>query len=86
MPEIFRFYGFSFFFYSREHEPPHVHVEGTEGIAIFDLNGEKFILREKHKIKNNDLKRIALVIDENADIILNRWKSYFGKEAEDENY
>ena len=26
MPEVFRFYGFSFFFYSREHEPPHVHV------------------------------------------------------------
>ncbi|MCQ2171825.1 MAG: DUF4160 domain-containing protein [Bacteroidales bacterium] len=31
MPEIFRFYGFSFFFYSREHEPIHVHVEGNGG-------------------------------------------------------
>ena len=29
MPEIFRFYGFSFFFYSREHKPIHVHVEGN---------------------------------------------------------
>lgn len=28
MPEIFRFFGFSFFFYSREHEPLHIHVEG----------------------------------------------------------
>nr|WP_297937183.1 DUF4160 domain-containing protein [uncultured Lachnoclostridium sp.] len=36
MPEIFRFFGFSFFFYSKEHEPPHVHVEGASGIAIFD--------------------------------------------------
>ncbi|MBP1541684.1 MAG: DUF4160 domain-containing protein, partial [Prevotella sp.] len=27
MPEVFRFFGFSFFFYSKEHEPVHVHVE-----------------------------------------------------------
>ncbi|MBE6256077.1 MAG: DUF4160 domain-containing protein [Prevotella sp.] len=26
MPEVFRFFGFSFFFYSREHEPLHIHV------------------------------------------------------------
>lgn len=86
MPEIFRFFGFSFFFYSREHEPPHVYVEGASGFAVFDWNGEKFVLREKHNIKNNDLSRIAFVIDENADIILKRWQTYFGKEVEDENY
>ena len=86
MPEIFRFYGFSFFFYSREHEPPHVHVEGKSGIAIFDWNGETFVLREMHNIKSNDLKRINLVIEENANIILKRWNLYFGKEAEDEDY
>ena len=86
MPEIFRFFGFSFFFYSREHEPPHVHVEGASGIAIFDWDGEKFILREKLNIKSNDLKRIAGVIGENSDIILKRWQLYFGKEACDEDY
>lgn len=86
MSEIFRFFGFSFFFYSKEHEPPHVHVEGASGAAIFDWDGEKFILREKYKIKSNDLKRITSVIEENADIILKRWQSYFGKEASDEDY
>lgn len=55
-------------------------------MAIFDWNGKEFILREKHNIKNNDLKRITLVIEENADIILKRWQSYFGKEAEYEDY
>ena len=83
---VFWFFVFSFFFYSREHEPPHVHVEGASGFAVFDWNGEKFVLREKHNIKNNDLSRIAFVIDENADIILKRWQTYFGKEVEDENY
>ena len=49
MPEIFRFFGFSFFFYSREHEPIHVHVEGNGGYAIFDLIDNQFVLREKVK-------------------------------------
>lgn len=86
MPEIFRFCGFSFFFYSKEHEPPHVHVEGASGLAVFDWNGTDFVLRESHNIKSNDLKRISLVITENSDIILERWKSYFGKEAGYEDY
>ena len=34
MPEVFRFYGFSFF-YSKEHEPLHIHVEGNGGAAKF---------------------------------------------------
>lgn len=40
MPEIFRFFGFSFFFYSKEHEPIHVHVEGSDGYAVYDLIGK----------------------------------------------
>ena len=44
MPEIFRFFGFSFFFYSREHEPIHVHVEGNGGYAKFDWDGQNFVL------------------------------------------
>ena len=86
MPEIFRFFGFSFFFYSKEHEPPHVHVEGASGFAIFDWDGEHFVQRERHGIKSNDMKRITSAIEENADIILKRWQSYFGKEGDNENY
>ena len=29
MPEVFRLFGYSFFFYSKEHEPLHIHVEGN---------------------------------------------------------
>jgi len=47
MPEIFRFFGFSFFFYSKEHEPIHVHVEGSVGYAVYELIDGKFSLREK---------------------------------------
>lgn len=85
MPEIFRFFGFSFFFYSREHEPPHVHVEGATGMAIYDWDGSRFVMREKHGLKANDVKRIEFVIEENCDIILKRWREYFGKESTHED-
>lgn len=77
MPEVFRFYGFSFFFYSKEHEPPHIHVEGNGGLAKFVWNGLEFEPAEKHGIKANDFKKIKSVIDENADIIIKRWNEYF---------
>lgn len=79
MPEIFRFFGFSFFFYSREHEPIHVHVEGNDGYAVYDFDEDSFVLREKQNIKANDQKKIEAVIGENKDIIIKRWKEHFEK-------
>ena len=66
MPEVFRFFGFSFFFYSKEHEPLHIHVEGNGGMAKFEWNGTEFVLTEKQGIKSNDFRKIKTVIDENA--------------------
>ncbi len=77
MPEIFRLFGFSFFFYSKEHEPPHVHVEGNGGMAKFEWDGEAFNLKEKYNLKANDLKKIKGAIDENADLIIKRWNKHF---------
>ena len=79
MPEIFRFFGFSFFFYSREHEPIHVHIEGNGGYAVYDWDGDSFVLRERQNIKANDQKKIEAVIGENKDIIIKRWKEHFEK-------
>ena len=71
--------GSHFFFYSREHEPIHVHVEGNGGYAVYDLDGDSFVLREKQNIKANDQKKIESVIGENKDIIIKRWKEHFEK-------
>ena len=70
MPEVFRFFGFSFFFYSKEHEPLHIHVEGNGGMAKFEWNGTEFVLTDKQGIKSNDFRKIKTIIDENADISL----------------
>lgn len=77
MPEVFRLFGFSFFFYSKEHEPMHIHVEGNGGMAKFDWDGTKFVLREKINIKANDMKKIQAAIDENADLIIKHWNNHF---------
>lgn len=79
MPEIFRFFGFSFFFYSREHDPLHVHVEGNGGMAKFEWNGTEFVLVERMGIKAGDFKKIKAVIDENADIIIAQWNKHFNQ-------
>ncbi|VTY10646.1 Uncharacterised protein [Prevotella melaninogenica] len=60
MPEIFRFYGFSFFFYSREHEPIHVHVEGAEGFAKYNytrVRDKKSLVKVGNLVKNSYLYR-----------------------------
>lgn len=77
MPEIFRINGYSYYFYSNEHEPIHVHVEGKGAKAKFVWNGKSFDLCESVNMKIGDLKRIQRVIDENADIISTKWYDYF---------
>jgi hypothetical protein len=56
-----------------------VHVEGADGFAKYEYNGEKFELRESRGIKTGDLKKIKFVIDDNADIIVARWNEYFNR-------
>lgn len=79
MPEIFRFFGFSFFFYSREHEPIHIHVEGNGGYAKFEWNGESFIVEEFEGIKKGDMKKISDVIEDNKELIVKRWNEHFNR-------
>ena len=77
MPEVFRLFGFTYFFFSREHKPIHVHIEGAEGYAVYDLEGERFVQRYSKGIKAGDLKRIEAVLEENRETIVNSWRNYF---------
>ena len=77
MPELFRFYGIKFFFFSNEHLPIHVHIQNSDGDAKFNL--EPLELIENHGMKNKDLKIAEGIIEENKEIIESRWKEYFAK-------
>ena len=77
MPEIFNLFGFTYFFFSREQLPIHVYIEGAEGYAVYDLDGDRFVQRYSKGIKAGDLRRIEAVLDENKDAIVKYWKRYF---------
>ena len=81
MPEVLRLFGYSFMFYSNEHEPIHIHVVGKGGNAKFTLSDEsnKFIMTENFKIKKGDMNKIQTVINENADLFNTAWKSFFSE-------
>lgn len=85
MPEVFRLFGYSFFFYSREHEPLHIHVEGNDGMAKFDWNGSYFVVTERQNIKAGDFKKIKKAIDENAQLIVKFWNMHFSQNSNDED-
>ncbi len=62
MPEILRMFGMRFYFYSREHEPIHVHVKSADGKAKFDILPEGIVLVKNEGIKTKDIKRNGMSI------------------------
>ena len=67
MPELFRFFGIKFFFFSREHLPIHIHIENADGDAKFILDPIRLV--ENNGMKNKDLKIAEGIIEENKEII-----------------
>ena len=92
MSEIFRIFGMRFFFYSREHEPMHVHVENANGKAKFIIHLDKIELVESKGMKPNDLKMaeaileeiltslmlIQAILEENKEVAILEWNKHFG--------
>lgn len=80
MPEVFTLFGYRFF-WSKEHEPIHIHVEGNDGYAVFDLDNTTctFIERECQNIKAKDKKKITNAIEERKQEIINKWNEHFNQ-------
>lgn len=76
MPELFRMFGLRFFFFSNEHLPIHIHVKNADVTAKFELDPVKLI--ENKGIKNKDIHLAESIIEENNDLIKERWIEYFG--------
>ncbi|MDB5132308.1 MAG: hypothetical protein JWR02_2057 [Mucilaginibacter sp.] len=77
MPELFRFFGIRFFFFSNEHLPIHVHIENSDGDAKFEISPIKLV--SNNGMKNKDIKLAESIIEENEELIEKRWKEYFKK-------
>lgn len=77
MPEIFRMFGLRFFFWSREHEPIHVHVENADGEAKFEILPHGVMMKENYGIKPKDLKLAESILEENKELAISVWNKYF---------
>ncbi len=78
MPEILRMFGIRFYFYSREHEPIHVHIKNADGKAKYMILPDNVVLIENNGIKQKDLKLAEAVLEENKELAINEWNKYFG--------
>jgi hypothetical protein len=76
MPELFRFFGIRFFFFSNEHLPMHVHIRNADGTAKFQVE-PSIILVSNNGIKNKDLLLAESIIEENKELIVEYWILYF---------
>ena len=85
MPEIFRIFGMRFFFYSREHEPMHVHVKNADGKAKFEITQEGVFLVLNEGLKTKDIKAAEMVLEENRELAIEKWNEYFGKSQKNED-
>lgn len=78
MPTIFILFGFIFKFYSDDHEPIHVHVVKDGKEAKYNVTPEVTQVYN-HGFKKSEISMIEAVIEENTEVIIDRWKSYFNQ-------
>ncbi len=78
MPEVFRAFGFVFFFYANEgNEPMHVHVRKAGGFAKYWV--EPIELEFSQSMKVNDLRLAEQLINEHIDLIKGKWYEVHGR-------
>ena len=79
-------FGMRFFFYSREHEPIHVHGKGADGKAKFDILPEGIVLVKNEGLKPKDIKAAEMVLEENKELAIEKWNEYFGGSVKNEDF
>jgi len=78
MPEVFREFGFVFFFYTNEGEEPlHIHVRKAGGFAKYWV--EPVELDFSQGMKVNDLRIAEQLIIENIERIKQKWYEVHGR-------
>jgi hypothetical protein len=76
-PTVFREGPFRFFFFSREEQRLHIHVQSADGEAKFWVE-PRIELAKSHRLSDQDLRRAQQVIEEREQEIRDAWTSHFG--------
>lgn len=77
MPTIFILFGLRFMFYSDDHEPVHVHITNGGREAKYNVQPVKMVYN--HGFKKHELSLIESLVEENVDVIIDRWQEFFKK-------
>lgn len=77
MPRIFKRDGYSFFFYSNDHRPIHVHVRYGGGEAVFNVEDD-VELRESSGLKVKELSKAEDLAREHQVLIREKWYEHLG--------
>lgn len=78
MPTLLIIFGLRFYFYSNDHEPMHIHVQSSDGVAKFEIL-DKIILLSNEGLKNKDLKLAESIIEENLENFRENWQKFFNE-------
>ena len=79
MPNVFRYKGYRFFFYSNEGdplEPLHIHARKAEAVAKFWLEPEPAVA-EAYGMSSGELRELLEVAIENIELIRRYWNEHF---------
>jgi hypothetical protein len=77
MPTVLRTGPYWFFFVSLDYnEPPHIHVRRENKVAKFWL--DPVALQKTGRFGRTELNRIARLVIENREYLLEKWYEFFG--------
>jgi len=75
-PTVFRYKNYRFFFFSREEERLHIHVQTNEGEAKFWLEPD-IALAKNYGLSKKQLAEVERIIRDKKDEIQNSWQKHF---------
>ncbi|MBR1765507.1 MAG: DUF4160 domain-containing protein [Bacteroidales bacterium] len=75
MPTILKIFNFRFMFYSGDHKPIHVHIEKGGCEAKFNVDPVDMVYN--HGFKQHEISLIRSLVEENVDVITERWHEFF---------
>jgi len=76
VPTLLRIGPYRFFFWSHEHEPPHVHVESAHGRAVVDLAVVE--VKKARGYTARERAQIRAIVVRHREAFPRRWHGYFG--------
>ncbi|MDR1610641.1 MAG: DUF4160 domain-containing protein [Candidatus Symbiothrix sp.] len=76
MPTLLILFGLRFYFYLRDHEPIHIHVQSGDGEAKFEIETDIKLIYN-HGLKPKDIRLAESILEENKENFIAEWKKAF---------